>query len=413
MSLFSCAGFGDLGLEASGIHTISACEIVNERAELMQKNFPNTHVFIGDVWELQDDIISHARSNLSSQFEQERLFSMTVTNPCQGLSSNGMGRISSEIKKGTRQKDDPRNRLILPALNIIDNLNPKVVIFENVSNMKNGIILNENDEYERILSILYRRLSARYVLRSCILNAADYGVPQNRKRLITIAVDHTLTAETSTPEYYSDALSSFHPKPTHGPTQVSPHVTLKQCIGHMPPLDARDKCQDQTDIFHRVPVWNPMQYFCMQHTPEDQTAFHNKMCVYCNLETRDLKSTQCMHCNATLPRPIKTQTDGSVRLVRAYKTAYRRMSSQKPANALTTNSGVISSDVKGHWNQNRTLSLREIMIVASIDGYPGQCNLWKYNFPHNNDKLIRDVIGECVAPLLSYKIGLHLQDIVD
>ena len=63
------------------------------------------------------------------------------------------------------------------------------------------------------------------------------------------------------------------------------------------------------------------------------------------------------------------------------------------------------------------LSLREIMIVASICGYPNMpINLEErrksYEFPFQNDRLIRDVIGECIPPLLTYHIGTHITALV-
>ena len=68
-----------------------------------------------------------------------------------------------------------------------------------------------------------------------------------------------------------------------------------------------------------------------------------------------------------LPKPyIKKE---GTRVVKAFKTSYRRMKWDKCSNALTTNSGVISS-MQGHPEQNRVLSFFEIMIIASIYPYP-------------------------------------------
>lgn len=400
VSLFSCAGFGDLGLDAAGLHTIVANELLKERAELLQKNFPSTRVIVGDIHHVKDDIVSCAREILNG----EQLHTVIVSAPCQGQSSNGMGRIRRQIQRGHRPADDPRNRLILPAIEVIQSLRPKCIIIENVAAMRYTQIVNEFDEYETILSILYRQLP-EYVLRSAVLNAADYGVPQTRKRLITIGILSSLTEEPRLPDYCSEDLSVFHPLRSH-PT----HVTLTDCIGHLPELDAMHKLQDEDDAFHRIPKWNDAQYFCMQYTPENHTAFDNTRCVHCGAHTFDMSVVHCSSCSAFLPRP-RTKKHDDWRLVKAFKTAYRRMSWDRPGNALTTNSGVISSDVKGHPSQHRVLSLREIMIVASISGYPGCEQAFTYSFG-DDDKLIREVIGECIPPLLSYKIAKHVQTLV-
>jgi DNA (cytosine-5)-methyltransferase 1 len=403
VSLFSNTGFGDLGLESVGFRTIVANELLEDRAELFQQNFPDTNVICGDIWEVQDHIVDCARTRLNG----ERLYAMIISCPCQAMSSNGMGRMTAAIKQNKRERDDPRNRLILPAIEIVEKLNPVCVIIENVSGMRHTCILNENNEYEKIMTILYRRLP-NYVFRSCVLNTCDYGVPQNRKRLITIAIDKDFTNEERIENYFSDELTPFHPSKTHGNT-IHPHITLGNAIKHLPKLDALHKLKDEDDTFHRVPMWNQMQYFAMQHTNEDDTAFNNKTCVHCGNITEDLKVAYCFHCNELLPRPVKLLKDGTYRVVKAFKTAYRRQSSNRPANTLTMNSGVISSDVKGHYSQNRVLSLREIMIISSLCPYPG-CEeaTFEYEFPENNDKLVRECLGEAIPPLLTYKIACHI-----
>lgn len=401
VSLFSCAGFGDLGLHKAGIDTISACEIVKERADLLQKNFPSTRVFIGDIWDLQDDIITHAQEQLGN----DELYMMIISAPCQGASSNGMGRIQNEIRRGRRSKDDPRNRLILPAINIIQQLKPKFLLIENVAGMRHTQILNEDNVYETIFSIFHRKLH-EYVLRSKILNTADFGVPQNRKRLITIGLKEIYTNVPRTCDFFMED-SFLHPMPTHGTFEV-PHITLKTCFTNLLCLDAKHKLQDDADIFHRIPSWNDMQYFCMSHTPEGQTAFKNTKCVACSRHTPDLTQVYCCHCQAVLPRPCMHSKHGKLRIIKAFHTAYRRMTLDNPANALTTNSGVISSDVKGHPIENRVLSLREIMIIASVGNYVGNEVLFDYEFPQN-DKLIRHVLGECIPPLLTFQIATYLE----
>jgi len=80
------------------------------------------------------------------------------------------------------------------------------------------------------------------------------------------------------------------------------------------------------------------------------------------------------------------------------------------------NSGVISSDLKGHPKQNRVLSLREIMRLATLDSehWPkcydfGGVPLGKWNANGNfSPRLIREVIGESIPPLAMTKMVQHL-----
>tara|TARA_B110000008_G_scaffold193114_1_gene191811 strand:- start:627 stop:1877 length:1251 start_codon:yes stop_codon:yes gene_type:complete len=405
ISLFSCSGFGDLGLHSAGFETLCACEIIPERANLMQQNFPDTNVMIGDIWSMQDEIVRYTQSRL---VPGQSLDLLLASPPCQSFSSNGMGRMSAAIKKGTRNSSDPRSCLIIPAINVCERLLPRVIIIENVPNMRYGFIMNEFEESENILDLIYRRLP-QYTFRSQVVNVADYGVPQVRKRLITIGILDNLTSVERVADFYTDKNSPFHPAPMYGPSTDQSHVTLRQCIHHLPELDAQSKLQDEEDIFHRIPSWNDVQYFCMSETPENNTAFCNSKCVQCGHITENLSRVSCDECSAFLPRPMIKKEDGW-RIIKAFKTSYRRMSWDRPSNALTTNSGVISSDVKGHPEQHRVLSLREIMIVSSVCGYPGMTPNWTYKFPPNKDKLIREVLGECIPPLLTYTIVKNVWD---
>lgn len=63
ISLFSSSGIGDLGLKANGIKTVIANELLAERTKLFQNNYPDAKCFLGDIWELQEDIIEYYKAN--------------------------------------------------------------------------------------------------------------------------------------------------------------------------------------------------------------------------------------------------------------------------------------------------------------------------------------------------------------
>ena len=118
-SLFSGGGVGDVGLEwGAGIPVIAAGEIVPSRAALIRKNFPDNRVFEGDIHDFKDDYVQYIQKKLKGV----NLWLLTLSPPCQGMSSNGAGRISAEIKAGKRPHEDQRNRLILPGIEILEKL---------------------------------------------------------------------------------------------------------------------------------------------------------------------------------------------------------------------------------------------------------------------------------------------------
>ena len=413
-SLFSGGGIGDIGIEwGHKIQVLAASELVPNRAALIRRNFPKTKVFEGDIWTTKGAYIEFFREKLGSI----RPWLLTLSPPCQGMSSNGAGRISSEIKSGKRPREDERNRLILPGIEILESLQPEWFILENVRRMENTIIRNENEVPENILECLNRRLSGLgYSIFANILDFRDYGVSHHRERLITIGcrLPYITAKFPSGSEIFSKSLSPFHPLPSHGQNGKTPWVSLRDAIQHLPRLDAKTEIEDDQDHFHCVPKWNDQQYFWMQHTPEGQSAFDNMHCVKCNKKTEDPAAVSC-ECGQTLPRP-QIQEGGKYRLVKGFKSSYRRMRWDKPGGTLTMNSGVISSDVKGHPDQNRVLSLREILILSTLD-HP--CWDKKYSFDgvrHGRQlsdkpfsaRLVREVVGESIPPLAMKKMVEHL-----
>ena len=86
ISLFSSSGIGDLGLKANDITTIIGCDILPERMNLFQHNYPEAKCFCGNIWDEKKKIIDYYRS-----MYKEEPFLILATPPCQGMSSNGNG----------------------------------------------------------------------------------------------------------------------------------------------------------------------------------------------------------------------------------------------------------------------------------------------------------------------------------
>ena len=414
-SIFSGGGLGDVGIEwGSGIPVLAACELLPSRAALIRKNFPQTHVFEGDVWNLKNEYISYFQDKLSGKAP----WLLTLSPPCQGMSSNGAGRISAAIREGKRPREDERNRLILPGIEVLEALKPDWFILENVRRMENTIIRNEQNQPENILDCLARRLHPlNYSIRSSILDFRNLGVPHHRQRLITIGcrIPEIVSKFPANKAIFSNTASSLHAPFTHGGEGQPPWVTLRDVIGDLPSLDAQKKCIDKLDPYHCIPSWNDKQYFWMKHTPEGQTAFDNSTCMACLTEKDHHTQITCKSCGRPLPVP-QMKNSGVSRLVKGFRSSYRRMWWDKPAGTLTMNSGVISSDLKGHPEQNRVLSLREIMKLSTLDH-----KRWerKYDFSavplgkwdntgRFSPRLVREVIGESIPPLAMKKIVNHL-----
>lgn len=406
ISLFSSSGIGDLGLKANNIRTVIACELLEDRMNLFKNNYPEAECFNGDIWELKDSIIEYYR-----QHYEEHPFLIIATPPCQGMSSNGMGKMLSDFRKGLRPKMDPRNRLIIPAIEIIKELQPEWVILENVANMVNTIILDNDDQPVNIIEYLKRELGEIYAGEPKVIDVADYGVPQHRRRLITV-----LTKNEHGKEYFR-INGKLIPDFTHSAedTMFTRHwVTLREAIGDLPELRA-EKGKNKAKGFaglHKVPTLDEKKLFWVDNTPEGATAFNNQCvnpsCMYQGNKTHGASHDEdginkshtdtplfCEKCGAVLPRPWVEDKSGEKRLMKGFVSAYKRMFWDEPASTLTQNFQYACSDNKLHPSQTRVLSLYEGLVLQTIAAYD-------YSFVVNGktvgDGLIRDTIGESVPP---------------
>ena len=312
ISLFSSSGIGDLGLKANGIDTVVACELLPERMRLFLHNHAEAKGFCGDIFDLKDDIITYYKEHFV-----DPPFLIIATPPCQGMSSNGMGTMLNNFKKGIRPKFDPRNRLIIPAIDIIKELQPEWVIFENVPNMVNTII-EDRDGIINIIDFIFKELGDVYVGKPIVIDVADYGIPQHRNRLLTILSKNPKGKE----EFLK--LGTLLPTPTHSETTTmftEKWVTLRDAISSLPPLSSRKgENIDPNNPLHKVPILDDVKLFWVSNTPEGQTAMNNQ-CVNpdCMFQGNTIHGTKhdsegvnranvdtplyCQKCGALLPRP--------------------------------------------------------------------------------------------------------------
>jgi DNA (cytosine-5)-methyltransferase 1 len=389
ISLFSSYGLGDLGLRAAGAEIALMAELLPQRCAYLRRNFPEARVEEGDLSDPARlrEVLDAADRLLSGQPP----FLLVATPPCQGMSTNGAGKIARAVEAGCREKLDPRNRLVLSALEAVKRLRPAWVVFENVVQMRNTQI-----EYagalRRILDIVEGELAPEgYSGGALPVDFRRYGVPQDRNRLITV--------------YGLRASQSVNLIP---PPDAETPITLRQAIGRMEPLDAKDKPRG-SDPLHRVKMMNDRLYgWVAACTKEGATAYDNQCGCGCrdNPTTPGMQGagcpTHCKACGALLPRPMVSKPGSPPRIVSGFRTAYKRMSWDSPAPTVTMNLMTPSSDNKLHPQQNRTLSPAEAAVLQTVDRY-------KYDWGESpTDRELCDALGEAVPPLFFEKLLRHI-----
>ena len=165
IDLFSGAGGATQGLRDAGFDVIGAVEFDRDAAASYRLNHPNAK-----VWELDIRGLAATKMRESLGLKVGELALLKACPPCQGFSTLAEGRVVG---------DDARNELVLDSVRFVRAFKPRGVLLENVPGLG-------RDKRLALLLDALRKLG--YSAQSYIVNAADFGVPQSRRRLIVVAL---------------------------------------------------------------------------------------------------------------------------------------------------------------------------------------------------------------------------------
>lgn len=162
IDLFAGAGGLSCGLTMAGFNHISAVEIMEQAVKTYNRNF---HTNLSSC-NIRDDAV---RDKLIDSVKDKHIHLVAGGFPCQGFSM-----------AGNRVVDDERNSLYREMLKIVEEIKPDFVLMENVEGLRSmlgGLV-------EQQIIVDYKKIG--YNINVTVLNSADYGVPQIRKRVIFI-----------------------------------------------------------------------------------------------------------------------------------------------------------------------------------------------------------------------------------
>jgi DNA (cytosine-5)-methyltransferase 1 len=170
LSLFAGCGGSSLGYKLAGGQVVAAVERDPHAVQIYRANHPETLLLDGDITTLAPVEIM---AQLALQAGE--LDILDGSPPCQGFSL-----------AGKRQVQDPRNRLFEEYVRFLEAFQPKAFVMENVPGLVTGKMRGLFHEMIQALQGVGYRVSAR------ILNAAHYGVPQARRRVIVVGIRQDL-----------------------------------------------------------------------------------------------------------------------------------------------------------------------------------------------------------------------------
>ena len=198
IDLFAGAGGLSLGFEQAGFDIAAAVEIDPIHCATHEYNFPYSKTICSSVVNLTGDEIRR-RANLGNA-DIDAVFGGA---PCQGFSLIGK-----------RAFDDPRNQLVFHYVRLVEELKPKYCVFENVK----GLTLGRHADFLKELIAALEVAGYDVTLPYRVLNAADFGVPQDRRRLFLLGARRGYAL----PQY---------------PSALETRTTVWEAIGDLPDAD--------------------------------------------------------------------------------------------------------------------------------------------------------------------------------
>lgn len=207
VSLFSGGGGLDLGLSLAGFDFKYSNDEVKYYCDTISYNFPGCTTEAKDIRELKG-------RDIKELIKTERINLIAGGPPCQAFSILG--------KRGSFS--DFRGQLVFDYIRLINELEPEAFVFENVPGL---LTLNKGEDWEKLYH--YFKVETGYDIYTDILNAANYGVPQIRKRVFVVGFRERVKFAFPQPIYRD--YSSLDLLNQNLPTWISAKLALENVDG--------------------------------------------------------------------------------------------------------------------------------------------------------------------------------------
>lgn len=357
VDLFCGCGGISAGLRAAGIKVLAGVDVEPAYICTFSHNFPDAKSLRLDIAEVApEDFMKRAG------IAAGELGLLAGGPPCQGFSKN--------VPRKQRYLDDPRNQLIKAFLDYCRALRPRFIMMENVAEMKNGFDQSYSEE------IVTRLREAGYAVTHAVLNAADYGVPQRRRRAFFIAGREGTELRLPPPTHSKSVTDN-------GPSALAPHVNVWEAIGDLPSR-RHGEGEDEPCSYASRPFSDFQKL--MRRRGNQRVANH---------VARRLQPTQYERLASILPGqgmkdlPPHLQTRGG------YSGAYGRLTKEMIAPTITR---WVFHPGSGRWGHPVDIRLLTIREVARLQSFPDD-----YEFVGTYVQRAGQ-LGNAVPPLLAQRI---------
>lgn len=341
LDLFCGAGGLSYGFESAGFNVLLGIDSDAKALETYELNHKGAKSICGDITQIEYE------KDIKPLLGGKRIDVIIGGPPCQGMSLSG-----------PRKFDDPRNKLYLSYIRLVKEIQPKAFVIENVP----GLVTLFDGQIKD--SIIEKFTQMGYRIQYRTLCAADYGVPQSRKRVVFVGTK----------------VGEFHyPK-------VNPNVvTCSMALSDLPPLE-HELGEEVSD--YPIPPQNDYQR--LMRARSDKVLNH----VAANHSEKVQKIISLVPDGGNykdLPEEYRN--------TRNFHVAWTRFASNKPAPTIDT-----GHRHHFHYKYNRVPTVRE---CARLQSFPDD-----FRFLGNKTQQFRQV-GNAVPPLMAQAIAEQVKKMLE
>ena len=339
IDLFCGCGGLSMGFEQAGFDIALAIDFWKDAITTYNHNHKDKVGKCENIKDLTTDFLKDLKKT-------ENIVGVIGGPPCQGYST-----------VGTRDINDPRNHLYLEFCRVVETIQPDFFLIENVKGLTT---LNKGMFKDDILN---RFGKLGYKVNYKIVNAADYGVPQNRSRVLFIGMKNNKFE-------FPIGITENHP------------VSSSEAISDLPQFDGTEEHISVTKYCHK-----PQTTYQKEIRGNSKTLYNHDFTIHTEQTVRIINMIKDGGKIRDLPPEYWD--------IRRYNKAFERMNSQLPSNTVDTGHRNYF-----HYNQNRIPTVRE---NARLQSFPD-------NFEFIGTKTSQyKQVGNAVPPKLAYEIAKEIQ----
>ena len=341
IDLFSGAGGLSYGFECAGFNILLGIDNDEKALETFEKNHNNAKSICGDI-----TCITY-ENDIKPLIGNQKIDVIIGGPPCQGMSLSG-----------PRKFDDPRNKLYLSYIRLVDEIRPDAFVIENVPGLV-GLFGGQIKD-----NIIEKFTELGYSIQYKILCAADYGVPQNRKRVIFVGTKNGMFDYPETSDHT---------------------VTCEMALSDLPPLI--DTLGEEK-----------MSYICEPQNDYQKLMRRRSDAVYNHIAANHSEKVKTVISMVPAGGNYKDLPE-EYRNTRNFHVAWTRFPDDKPAPTIDT-----GHRHHFHYKYNRVPTVRE---CARIQSFPDD-----FIFLGNKTQQFRQV-GNAVPPIMAQRIAEKVRDTLE